>query len=225
MRTFDRAFRCPSIVIQSGLADLLGVPAARVNQQRLYRALDALLPHKEALEAFLKNRLGELLDLEYDMLLYDVTSTYFEGERCRIARFGYNRDGKKGVLQVNIGLMADVDGRPVGAEVFEGNVKDSETVEGRIQELRERHGFEEMIFVAEHFPHHPHSLVQGKHGGLARIRRHRHYHVGKDVGRTANQVLVAVGDGIERPGIKGGAVGHLSSAASAGLLSGADTRW
>ena len=63
----------------SALSDLLGVPAEKVNDDRLYRALDQLLPHKAALEKHLKTRLGELFQLEYDLLLYDVTSTYFEG--------------------------------------------------------------------------------------------------------------------------------------------------
>ena len=65
---------------ETALPQLLGVPVAKVNEMRLYRALDQLLPHKEELEVFLKNRLGELFDLEYDLLLYDVTSTYFEGQ-------------------------------------------------------------------------------------------------------------------------------------------------
>ena len=64
----------------SALSELLGVPANKINEDRLYRALDQLLPHKEALEKHLKERLGELFDLDYDLLLYDVTSTYFEGE-------------------------------------------------------------------------------------------------------------------------------------------------
>ena len=61
----------------SALADLLGVPADKVNDDRLYRALDRLLPHKRALEKYLKERLGALFALDYDLLLYDVTSTYF----------------------------------------------------------------------------------------------------------------------------------------------------
>ena len=65
---------------QSALVDVLGVPADKVNDDRLYRALDQLLPHKEALERHLKERLGTLFGLDYDLLLYDVTSTYFEGE-------------------------------------------------------------------------------------------------------------------------------------------------
>lgn len=64
----------------TALCDLLGIAADKINDDRLYRALDHLLPHKEALEIHLKNRLGELFGLEYDILLYDVTSTYFEGQ-------------------------------------------------------------------------------------------------------------------------------------------------
>jgi hypothetical protein len=64
----------------SALAEVLGVPASKVNEDRLYRALDALLPHKAELEKHLRQKLGELFALEYDLLLYDVTSTYFEGE-------------------------------------------------------------------------------------------------------------------------------------------------
>ena len=70
------------------------MPANKVNEDRLYRSLDQLLPHKEELERHLKNRLGELFDLDYDLLLYDVTSTYFEGEakRNELAQRGYSRD-------------------------------------------------------------------------------------------------------------------------------------
>ena len=73
-----------------------GIPAEKVNQQRLYRALDKLLPHKEALEKHLKDRLGSLFDLKYDLLLYDVTSTYFEGqcEANPMAQRGYSRDNR-----------------------------------------------------------------------------------------------------------------------------------
>lgn len=79
---------------RTALGDLLGVPVGKVNDDRLYRALDALLPHKSELEKHLKARLGELFELEYDLLLYDVTSTYFEGlaEGNEQAKRGYSRD-------------------------------------------------------------------------------------------------------------------------------------
>ena len=78
---------------QTALAELLGVPVHKVDDNRLYRGLDQLLPHKVELEKHLKNRLGELFDLEYDLLLYDVTSTYFEGQAgFPLAQRGYSRD-------------------------------------------------------------------------------------------------------------------------------------
>ena len=72
---------------QSALCDLLGVPIDKVDDNRLYRGLDELLPHKQALETFLKQRFGELFAIEYDLLLYDVTSTYFEGQAARQSRW------------------------------------------------------------------------------------------------------------------------------------------
>ena len=88
------------------MAELLGVPACKVNEQRLYRSLDVVLPHKEALEIFLKNGLGEMFQLEYDLLLYDVTSTYFEGEATGNPRAqrGYSRDHRPDCKQVCIAL-------------------------------------------------------------------------------------------------------------------------
>jgi len=98
----------------SALAELLGVPAEKINEQRLYRALDALLPYKEALEVFLKGRLGALFGLEYDLLLYDITSTYFEGEARRnpLAQRGYSRDHRPDCKQVCIGLVVSKCGMP-----------------------------------------------------------------------------------------------------------------
>ena len=92
---------------QTALCDLLGVPDEKVNDSRLYRTLDALLPHKQALEAHLKNRLGELFGLEYDLLLYDITSTYFEGQANGnpLAQRGYSRDQRSDCKQVCIGLV------------------------------------------------------------------------------------------------------------------------
>jgi hypothetical protein len=103
----------------SALADLLGVPAEKVNDDRLYRALDARLPHKLELEQHLRNKLGELFDLDYDLLLYDVTSTYFEGEAKGnpLAQRGYSRDHRGDCKQVNLSLVVSRCGMPVGYEV------------------------------------------------------------------------------------------------------------
>jgi hypothetical protein len=100
----------------SAIADLLGVPAAKVNDDRLYRTPDAMLPHKAALERHLKERLGNLFGLEYDLLLYDVTSTYFEGQADgnALAQRGDSRDHRGDCKQVCIGLVVT----PEGQETF-----------------------------------------------------------------------------------------------------------
>ena len=87
---------------KTALSDLLGVPQEKVYDNRLYRALDKLLPHKAELEVFLKEKLGELFELEYDLLLYDVTSTYFEGDAKAnpLAQRGYSRDKRGDCKQV-----------------------------------------------------------------------------------------------------------------------------
>ena len=92
---------------ETALAQLLGVPESKIYEMRLYRALDEILPHKKKLEVFLKNRLGELFELEYDLLLYDVTSTYFEGQAKAIskAKHGYSRDKRSDCKQVCIALV------------------------------------------------------------------------------------------------------------------------
>ena len=101
---------------KTALGDLLGVTEEKINDDRLYRAHDVLLPLKEALEGHLKERFGTLFDLEYDLLLYDVTSTYFEGLTAdsELAKRGYSRDHRSDCLQVCIGLVVTRDGFPLG---------------------------------------------------------------------------------------------------------------
>lgn len=107
---------------RTALDELLGVASEKVHTDRLYKALDRLLPHKEALEKHLRGRLGELFELNCELLLYDVTSTYFEGdmEGCPIAQRGYSRDSRGDRPQVCIGLVVTEDGFPIGYEVFAG---------------------------------------------------------------------------------------------------------
>jgi transposase len=133
------------------LADLLGISPEKINEQRLYRALDALLPHKEALEVFLKNRLGELFGLEYDLLLYDVTSTYFEGQAARNpqARRGYSRDHRPDCKQVCIGLVVSKCGMPLGYEVFAGNRADVTTLQEIVETMERRYGRADRIWVVD----------------------------------------------------------------------------
>jgi transposase len=136
---------------QSALPDLLGVPAEKINDDRLYRALDQLLPHKEALERHLKERLGTLFDVEYDLLLYDVTSTYFEGEKAcdPLAQRGYSRDGRSDCKQVCIGLVVSRGGLPLGYEVFAGNRHDSTTLEEIVETMERRYGRSNRIWVLD----------------------------------------------------------------------------
>ncbi len=94
-------------------------------------AAGRLLAHKEELEKHLKNRLGALFDLDYDLLLYDVTSTYFEGEaqRNESAQRGYSRDQRPDCKQVNIALVVSREGMPLGYQLFTGNRNDGTTLE------------------------------------------------------------------------------------------------
>ena len=129
----------------SALSDLLGIPDEKVNEDRLYRALDTLLPHKKALEKHLKERLGELFELDYDLLLYDITSTYFEGQADGNpqAQRGYSRDHRPDCKQVNIALVVSRCGMPLGYEVFAGNRHDATTLEemvGHVEQLYGRAG-------------------------------------------------------------------------------------
>ena len=135
----------------SALADLLGVPAAKVNEDRLYRALDALLPHKPALEKHLKEKLGELFELDYDLLLYDVTSTYFEGEAERnpLALRGYSRDHRPDCKQVNLALVVSRCGMPLGYQVFAGNRHDATTLEEMVEHVEGLYGRARRVWVMD----------------------------------------------------------------------------
>lgn len=136
---------------RTALEDLLGVSVEQVHHRRLYAGLDQLLAHKEAIEKHLKERLGDLFDLDYDLLLYDVTSTYFEGE-CKanpMAKRGYSRDSRPDCLQVCIGLVVTTDGIPLGYEVFDGNTSDSKTVETIVQAMQAKYGRANRIWVMD----------------------------------------------------------------------------
>src|SRR3974390_398863 len=135
----------------SALPEVLGVPASKVNEDRLYRALDALLPHKAELEKHLRQKLGELFALDYDLLLYDVTSTYFEGEAKAnpLAQRGYSRDHRPDCKQVNLALVVSRSGMPVGYEVFAGNRHDATTLEEIIEHIERLHGRAARIWVLD----------------------------------------------------------------------------
>lgn len=136
---------------RTALEDLLGLPADKVNDDRLYRALDALLPHKSALETHLKNRMGELFDLEYDLLLYDITSTFIEGtgKDNKQMKRGYSRDKRPDCKQVCIALVVTRDGMPLGYEVFDGNRADVTTVKEIVVLMEKRYGKANRVWVMD----------------------------------------------------------------------------
>jgi transposase len=136
---------------RTGLDDLLGAAVEQVTEDRLYAGLDQLLPHKEAIEKHLQQRLGDLFDLQYDLLLYDVTSTYFEGlcQANPMAKRGYSRDHRPDCLQVCIGLVVTPEGIPVGYEVFDGNTNDATTVVGIVKAIEAKYGKAGRVWVMD----------------------------------------------------------------------------
>jgi transposase len=135
----------------TALEDMLELPSEQVNDDRLYRALDRLLPHKRAIEEHLQKRLGELFDLEYDLLLYDVTSTFFEGlaERNPQAKRGHSRDHRPDCKQVCIALVVTRDGVPLSYEIFDGNRVDVTTVEEIVGVMEARFGLADRVWVMD----------------------------------------------------------------------------
>ena len=136
---------------RTALCDLLQLGEEDVNKDRLYRGLDRLLIHKTALEAHLSKRCGELFAIDNEVLLYDVTSTYFEGlaEANRQAQRGYSRDHRPDCKQVLIALVVTFDGFPLGYEVFPGNTHDAKTLQTIVDTMEARHGVLGRVWIAD----------------------------------------------------------------------------
>jgi len=127
----------------STLSQELGVTT--VDEDDLYEALDWLLPQQGAIEAALARRhLGE-----GSLVLYDVSSTYFEGHCCPLARYGHSRDERRGNPQIVFGVLADTQGCPVAVQVFAGNTADPTTVAAQIAKLRERFALKQVVLVGD----------------------------------------------------------------------------
>jgi hypothetical protein len=134
----------------TALEDLLGVPSEAIYDERLYRSLDRVQPHKVAIESHLVERFGELFDLDYDLLLYDVTSTYFEGRADpSLCQRGYSRDHRPDCVQVNIALVVTREGMPLGYELFPGNTADVSTVEEIVRSMEARFGKAHRVWVMD----------------------------------------------------------------------------
>ena len=127
----------------SSLGEVLGLEGA--DEDELYLAMDFLLERQEDIE----NNLAKLHLKEGCLVLYDVSSTYVEGKNCPLARYGYNRDKKRGKLQIVFGLLCNDKGCPIAVEVFEGNTSDPKTFTNQIEKVRSRFGIERVVWVGD----------------------------------------------------------------------------
>ena len=127
----------------STLGEVLGISGC--TEDDLYAAMDWLAQRQQALESKLAARHLQ----EGSLILYDITSTWFEGRMCPLARIGHSRDGKKGTLQIVIGILATKEGIPVAAEVFEGNTGDPSTVPSQVEKVRKRFGLDRIVLVGD----------------------------------------------------------------------------
>ena len=135
----------------TALDDLLGIAEGKINDTRLYRCLDRLLPHKTKLERHLKERYGELFGAEFDVLLYDLTSTYVEGqaEKDPLLQRGYSRDHRPDCKQVVIALIVNAQGFPLSYETFDGNRPDVTSLEAVMRMVERKYGRARRIWVFE----------------------------------------------------------------------------
>jgi transposase len=133
----------------TALDDLLHIAEGKINDTRLYRCLDRLLPLKSRLEQHLKQRFGELFEAEFDVLLYDLTSTYVEGaaEENPMMRRGYSRDHRPDCEQLVLALIVNPDGFPFSYELFDGNRADVTTVEAILRTVERKHGKARRVWI------------------------------------------------------------------------------
>ena len=133
----------------TALDDLLGIEAGKINDTRLYRCLDRLLPHKSKLEQHLKQRYGELFAAQFDVLLYDLTSSYVEGaaERNPMMQRGYSRDHRPDCKQLVIALIVNVEGFPLSYETFDGNRADVSSLEVVVRMVERKYGRARRVWV------------------------------------------------------------------------------
>jgi transposase len=133
----------------TALDDLLGIEEGKINDTRLYRCLDRILPHKTKLERHLKQRYGELFGAEFDVLLYDLTSSYVEGaaEKNPMMRRGYSRDHRPDCEQMVIALIVNSEGFPFSYETFDGNRADVSTMETILRMVERKYGKARRIWV------------------------------------------------------------------------------
>jgi transposase len=137
--------------LASAMDELLSVDFAVAEKDRLYRCLDRLLDHKQELFVWLRQKWADLFQAEFDVLLYDLTSTYFEGEMEQNPKAlrGYSRDGRPDCLQVVIGLVVTTDGFPLAYEVLNGNTADCTTLRGFLERIEKTYGKARRVWVMD----------------------------------------------------------------------------
>lgn len=135
----------------TALDDLLGVSVDKINDDRLYRALDVLLPYKDDLCRHLQRRYGELFGTDFDFLFYDITSTYFEGsaDNNPQAKRGYSRDNRPDCPQICIGLVTTKEGLPIAFEIFDGNRPDVTTTQEMVSSMEAKYGEANRVWVMD----------------------------------------------------------------------------
>ena len=137
--------------LSSAMDELLGVDFAVAEKDRLYRCLDRILEHKPELFVWLKQKWADLFHADFEVLLYDLTSTYFEGEMEENpkAKYGYSRDGRPDCLQVVIALVITPDGFPLAYEVMDGNTSDRTTLRGFLDQIENTYGQAKRLWVMD----------------------------------------------------------------------------
>jgi hypothetical protein len=137
--------------VDSAMDELLGVDFAGAEKDRLYRCLDRLLAHKQDLFVWLRQEWADLFHADFEVLLYDLTSTYFEGEMENNpkAKRGYSRDGRPDCVQVVIALVITTDGFPLAYEVMDGNTSDRTTLRGFLERIEHTYGKAKRLWVMD----------------------------------------------------------------------------
>jgi len=177
----------------TALDDLLAIPEGSLNDTRLYRCLDRLLPHKTKLERHLRERYGELFGAEFDVLLYDLTSSYVEGAGAKdpMLQRGYSRDHRPDCKQVVIALIVNAEGFPLSYETFDGNRADVSTVEAVMRMVERKYGRARRVWVFDR------GIVSEENLAALR-RRNGQYLVGTPRSKLKQFEAELLGEGWER---------------------------
>jgi transposase len=151
----------------TALDDILGIDADKINDTRLYRCLDRILPHKTKLEQHLRQRYGELFAAEFDVLLYDLTSSYVEGEAAKnpMLQRGYSRDHRGDCKQLVLALIVNGEGFPLSYETFDGNRADVSSLEAVMRMVERKYGKARRVWVFDR------GIVSEEN--LRRLRQHQ----------------------------------------------------